>query len=436
MIDQLKSLKIEDIPNSNPTLTTYFSLSTNEKNATSAFETNAIVGQLIGLQLGKELDEKFDTVKFINEVLEKFESVVSLEEATRIIKEIYFANDELPIFTPLMYMSRPYSSLDKKTKKSLNLFTQMMQPYENLAPLHVKLNFLEQQIFHQFEQHIVPGKETLQTHSYVPYLDEYFSKDFNYLLTNPTAFKNNIEIFLKFYLFTYSAQLTLNVQTRPLEEPTLKPLYFILNHEQASTERKSIVNNGYKTLIEKTRYLFPYLSLLEFISDVVDNKNLKLFHLATIDNTPENVHVINRIIALFREKRSLAQNQLMIAETVLDACTYLLQSAFEQFRKSDKKAVLDRFISAYEKQISGFFIQSRGRSGKVLVLDQDTILLLTNLAINTQEKLRFQDLLIEFENRGVFFDPKSEDVLLELYERVGNIERKSDSGDAVYVHTI
>ena len=138
---------------------------------------------------------------------------------------------------------------------------------------------------------------------------------------------------------------------------------------------------------------------------------------------------------MFREKRSLPTNQLLSSQTIDEACRYLLQSAFEQFR-TDRKAVIDRFISAYEKQISGFFIQSRGRSGKVLVLDQDMILLLTNMAINTKEKLRFQDLLLEFEYRGVFFDPKSEDVLLELYERVGNIERKSDSGDAVYVHAI
>jgi len=436
MLDQLKSLTLENIPNSNPTLTTYFSLSTNEKNATNAFDTNAIIGQLIGLQLSKKLDSGFDITKFIDEVLEKFKLTASSEEAVAIIKKIYFADNKLPIFTPLMYMSRPYSSLDTKTKKSLNLFGQMLQPSQNLNLLHARLNFLEQQIFDQFQHYIVPGKGIPQSHSYVSYLDEYFTKDFNYLLSNPVSFQNSIDTFLKFYLFSYSAQLTLNVQTTPFEEPALKPLYFILNHEQASTERKNIVNNGYKTLIEKVRYLFPYLSFLEFLSGVINDKELKLFHLTSIDETAENIQIINNITTMFRQKRSLPINQLLTSKTVEDACKYLLQSAFEQFKRSDKKAVIDRFIAAYEKQISGFFIQLRGRSGKVLVLDQDTILLLTNLAINTQEKLRFQDLLIEFENRGVFFDPRSEDVLLELYERVGNIERKSDSGDAVYVRSI
>ncbi len=435
MIEKLKSITLEDIPNNNPSLISYFSLSTNEKNAKDAFETDAIVGQLIGLQLKKQLAPNFQTEQFIDEVLEKFKLIMSSEEASELIREIYFSNKKLPTFSSLMHMSRPYKSLDTKTKKSLKLFLQMLQPLDNVGLLHNDLNFLEQQIFDQFEKYIVINNNVVETNSYVSYLDHYFTQDFNYLITNSKSFKNSIDSFLKFYLFVYSAQLTLNIQTTPLEEATLKPLYFILNHEQASTERKSIVKNGYKTLIEKTRYLFPYLSLLEFLSDVTENKDLKLFHLSSLDNTTENIQAIDNLTKMFREKRSLPTNQLLSSQTLDEACRYLLQSAFEQFR-TDRKAVIDRFISAYEKQISGFFIQSRGRSGKVLVLDQDMILLLTNMAINTKEKLRFQDLLLEFEYRGVFFDPKSEDVLLELYERVGNIERKSDSGDAVYVHAI
>ena len=434
MIKKLKDITLEDIPNSNPTLTTYFPLSTNERKATNAFDTNAVAGELIGLQIGEKLDENFNITKFIDEVLEKFKLTASSEEVVTIIKEIYFADNELPIFTPKMYMS---SSLDNKTKKSLNLFKQMLQPSQNPNLLHARLNFLEQQIFDQFQHHIVPEEEILRSHSYVSYLDEYFTKDFNYLLSDPISFQNGVDTFLKFYLFSYSAQLTLNVQTTPFEEPVLKPLYFILNHEQASTERKKIVNNGYKTLIEKVRYLFPYLSLLEFLSDKVENKSLKFFHFTSkIDDTEENIQVIDNLTKIFREKRHLSVDESLKSKTILDAFENLLQSAFEQFKGSYKKAAIDRFIVFYEKQISGFFIQSRGRSGKVLVLDQDTILLLTNLAINDQEKLHFQDLLIEFANRGVFFDPKSEDVLLELYERVGNIERKSDSGDAVYVRAI
>jgi DNA phosphorothioation-dependent restriction protein DptG len=62
-------------------------------------------------------------------------------------------------------------------------------------------------------------------------------------------------------------------------------------------------------------------------------------------------------------------------------------------------------------------------------------LLLTNIAIEDRKQLRFQDLMHEFNQRGVYFDQQSQNTLVELYERVGNIDRKSDSGDAVYVKT-
>lgn len=79
------------------------------------------------------------------------------------------------------------------------------------------------------------------------------------------------------------------------------------------------------------------------------------------------------------------------------------------------------------------FEQSRGRAGSYLVLNQDYLLLLTNISIGSREKLRLHELLVEFQNRGVFFDKSSEECLIDLFERMGNVERMSDSGDAVYV---
>ena len=43
------------------------------------------------------------------------------------------------------------------------------------------------------------------------------------------------------------------------------------------------------------------------------------------------------------------------------------------------------------------------------------------------------ELLEEFKSRGVYFDKKTQQSLIGFYERVGNVERMSDSGDAVYV---
>lgn len=436
MIEKLKNITDTDIPKINASLKSYFFIGTNgEQNVYRAFDTNSVAGQLVAFQLGKQLKPDFSEEVFIQQTLEKFENITSTKEAINVIREIYFHGNKLPIFSPLMYMSQPYKSLDAKTKKTLVIFLQMMQVSDNELVQQKDVNFLEKRILDFFSKYVIDKKHTTQSNSYVHYLDDTFTKDFTFLLSNPNYFKSQIDTFLKFYLFVYSAQLTLNVQTTPLEEPQLKPLYFILNHERASRERKNIVNHGYKTLIDKTRYLFPYLSLLEHLADIVEDPTLKLYHFSMLEDNQNNISIIDNVTKVFRQAKSLPTKIPINSPSISEAMRSLLSSAFEQF-KGDKKAVIERFIAAYEQQVSKHFYQIRGQFGKVLVLDQDKILLLTNLAIGKNEKLRFQDLLLEFQKRSVYFDPMSEDVLLELYERVGNIERKSDSGDAVYVRAI
>ena len=60
-------------------------------------------------------------------------------------------------------------------------------------------------------------------------------------------------------------------------------------------------------------------------------------------------------------------------------------------------------------------------------------MLLTNLVIGSREKLRLYEVLKELELRGIFFDKESQKALVEFYERLGNVEKMSDSGDAIYV---
>ena len=109
--------------------------------------------------------------------------------------------------------------------------------------------------------------------------------------------------------------------------------------------------------------------------------------------------------------------------------------AIEQFEdsKTERASVNKNYVKELEDKICSDFIKSRGRSGRVLVLNQDYLLLMTNLAIGVRPKLRLHELLIEFEQRGFYVDNQTKQALVAFYERMGNVERMSDSGDAVYV---
>lgn len=51
-------------------------------------------------------------------------------------------------------------------------------------------------------------------------------------------------------------------------------------------------------------------------------------------------------------------------------------------------------------------------------------------------KIRLTKLFEEFEKRGLLFDRESKKHIIELFEKMNLLEKRSDSGDAQYVKYI
>ena len=135
----------------------------------------------------------------------------------------------------------------------------------------------------------------------------------------------------------------------------------------------------------------------------------------------------------FREERKLA-SMPQAPSNAIEAMQQLVSYGVRQFAEgTGRHRVQMQYMEVFDKEVAKNFIQARGRSGKVLVVNQDFVLLLTNLAIADRKSVRFQELLVEFRSRGFYFDKSSQQALINFYERVGNVDRMSDSGDAVYV---
>ena len=143
---------------------------------------------------------------------------------------------------------------------------------------------------------------------------------------------------------------------------------------------------------------------------------------------------MSRYAIEFAEKRSLEFQFDHSNRDPLYWLKTLLDLSLMQFAKGETRAAAQgKFVKTTELELCSVFVRSRGRVGKVLVMNQDYLSLLTNLAIGNNQRLRFHELLDEFRARGVYFDKKTQQALIDFYERVGNVERMSDSGDAVYV---
>jgi len=218
------------------------------------------------------------------------------------------------------------------------------------------------------------------------------------------------------------------------DEPFVRPVYFILENETASVERTDLVKKGHQSVSKSLGLIFPYLTMSEAIQDVAgQGRRIPIWSLLKQLGS-EDADALKTYAEAFAEQRQIEfsyDSSISEAEYWLNA---LMQLSSKQFDPGESRASAHaKFLKSTETELCSTFVRSRGRVGKILVMNQDYLSLLTNLCIGQNERLRFHDLLDEFSARGVYFDKRTQQALIRFYERVGNVERMSDSGDAVYV---
>lgn len=251
----------------------------------------------------------------------------------------------------------------------------------------------------------------------------------------------HIANFLSIYNFLHVSQLALNLKEWQSGLPKNKPLYFIIETEKTSSERTKVINSGWKSFNNASNNLFPMLSTLQLIQNPESRKPIWQLY-SEIENSTEQETCINSIddyCERFSEKRNLRKT-FEKSDDIESAFYQLFDLASAQFDKNYADPSTTRYqangkvVSALKEYSAKGFVKYKGpRIGNVLVLTQDNLLLLTNVIIGKNKQLRFNDLIEEFKVRGIYFDETTEERLIEFYERIGNVERMSDSGDDLYV---
>ncbi len=276
-------------------------------------------------------------------------------------------------------------------------------------------------------------QKNIEEMPYLPFLQKLFCEDIKFLSDHPKYLIQNLEEFLKMYGYLYTSQLALNIDGIT-EEPFVRPVYFILENETASVERTDLVKNGHQSVSKSLGLIFPYLTMSEAIQDATGKRSrIPLWSLFK-QLTDEDVSSLREYAEAFAKQRDIRFDYDITKNDAIYWLKTLLQLSCRQFSPGmTRESAHAKFIRSTEVELCSTFVRSRGRVGKILVLNQDYLSLLTNLCIGQKDRLRFHDLLEKFKSRGVCFDKQTQQVLIKFYERVGNVERMSDSGDAVYV---
>jgi DNA phosphorothioation-dependent restriction protein DptG len=437
-------------------LNSYFPVRTN--NGEGVFDWDVAQGIVVRNIYKKVIDiapKSVGAEDKLSEIIDSFREICRNDFNCRLdepglwplIDEMYFSGDAI-------YSVAPESLLFKLTELTGNspkhrlgdMFSSLMQGFHVEKPECARRNFMEQQVVDSLRSKKVlkdyAGRrmsKNINEKPYLPFLTEYFQRDLGFLIAHPKYLIENLKELLMLYGYLYTAQLALNIRGWRAE-PTSKPLFFIMENETASKERSDLVRNGHNKVANQFRYLFPYLTVAESLQDPDVNANedrLPLWEFAA-KLTAEDAPALQRYVKEFAEDRNKDRNyHFFYDENNSDAQYWLetlLEVSLKQFDKGETRAAAQgKFIKSTELELCATFVKSRGQAGKVLVMNQDYLLLLTNLGIGANEKLRLHELLGEFQARGVYFDKKSQQALIKFYERIGNVERMSDSGDAVYV---
>lgn len=406
------------------------------------FSWASVTGLVLGNVLQHGLPD-YSVEVFRDECRQEFNQLLNDPKVWEWLDHMYFSSHAVLQVSPLFLLFKAQKAAreddeDAAANQRMNeMFAGLLGDFRLDDKPNDNLHFLEQVMLDVLVRHLRPlgGKRRDQDLPYLPFLTEAFQRDMRFLSTHPQYLVAELTNTLKLYAFSYCSQLSLAVRGWRHGIPQPKELYFILDVEKASTERDKIREHGYRLLASTAKELFPLLSAGEVLQTEGPQRPLWQIY-ADAQNYRDRQKLIddlNQYIGKFATSRQLEEPAL--AETLEEAFKQVVSLAIKQFDqgKSERHSVNQRYVRELEKKVFGDFIVFRGRAGNILSLNQDQLLLLTNLAIGQNEKLRFFELLREFNQRGFFFDNQSQQVLIEFFERMGNVERMSDSGEAVYV---
>ncbi|MGJ0192329.1 DNA phosphorothioation-dependent restriction protein DptG [Pantoea sp. RRHST58] len=415
------------------------------RNKNNNIDWQIVTGLVLSYALKRKIDS-YNIEQFREDCKAHLQTLIDEPSFWPVLERMYFSNQDIFRVSPLFLLFHAQFDGEKinagstADKRLGTLFANLMREFSLDYPIQDKLNFIEQQMLNKLNEKVkLLGEGPFaEEQPYLPYMVTCFQSDMAFLADHPQYLLQELTNTLRLYAFSWCAQLALNLDNWRDGEPQSKSLFFILDTEKASSERDQIKRFGYKWFASQSEKLFPILSALEVLQWGRGAKKRPLWQVyqdALNDSEPtsQTLNDLNKYVQEFIADRQLTARER--ATNLDEAFQQLLSVAVEQFqgKKSERASVNRKYINELESQICTDFIQVRGRAGKVLVLNQDRLLLLTNLTVGKNKKLRLHELLRGFEQRGFYLDNQSTQMLVAFYERMGNVERMSDSGDAVYV---
>ncbi|MCH4984493.1 DNA phosphorothioation-dependent restriction protein DptG [Macrococcoides goetzii] len=257
------------------------------------------------------------------------------------------------------------------------------------------------------------------------------NEDLHHLLRYKDFALKNINLFFSFYYFQYIIQNAISAdRINKTEMKGIFPLYYTLENENITGTRETN-KHGYNIVKEIHNNLLIDERLVGYLNLLVDDDN---FYSITemLNFEGEKASQFNNELYIFM---SLYKTNINKREDLSQDTESLIKLLKKWLLEDLSKETMSRYFKSIEEIGNKYFLKNRGKLGKVLTLKNEFIILLTAICIK-EDKMIIKELFNQFERRGVYLDRYSKEKIVELFDKMNILDKKSDSGEAIYVKSI
>lgn len=420
----------------------------NEKTLVSEF--SGVVGAFSRMISNKELKGEFNADELIDEVAEQigeYEGASSKEVFKDIVRTMFIDGNNLVDFDikTINYVSA--TSADEKIAKFLfstlfdkSLTEEVSKHYDREID-----NVLYKLVLKALPELKEKDFSTNEYKCYLPFVRELFIKDLKFLLSNEELYKNSLKRFLEYYYMFYVSQVAMKLKNfEKADLTTPDKLYYTLAWESTSKNRTAY-QFGWEKIKLSINSLFSHAITLELLNYHNLGDQFGYVELANIFTKNDKWQVESEILSVFDAYTNQIKDKPWndfkeaVRETEVNGFKYVykLFDAIEyQFVKSSRTRAYEAYKNWFVRFVYDNFAKRRGQLGYNLNMTEDDIILMTKICINDKGRMKLNKLFEEFELRGIFFDRDSKTKIVQLYEKLNLLEKKSDSGDAQYVRSV
>lgn len=402
-----------------------------------------VLGSIARHSLGLKAEYTQEDYK-LDTIYENVDSVKNLDEdqKNKFLNRIFGFNRIDSIKHPFVMNYYPLSEgTERRGETDIALYISQIfnlkenQNWHNFVGNKKANNLVEKILLESITK--IPEKD--ENNSFKTFLNNLFKdkdSDLEFLLTHKDFALKNLDKFFAFYYFQFILQTTLNLEYIKLlkEGVHLHTLYFTLETEKLTSTRETN-SNGYNQVKEIKKYTLVNENLLGYLNILIN-----------VINQDEKFYSFTDIFQLESNKQEKLNYELQEVLTLYssvfkknEAISTELEGNILLFKKwlseNLAKETLSRYYLSIEEIGNLYFLKNRGSMGKTLTLKKDMLILLTSLIVK-DEKMLIKDVFSEFEKRGVFLDRYTKEEILQFYEKMNILDKKSDSGEVKYVKPV